>query len=525
MNLGESTIKSKDFFMEYRREPIHLSNRQMSCTFTSFVKELLNNLRFNELSQLLENKYPRLLKEHPMIQLTIMNLNILSSVTRISSPCEFSVFKDSIRQLLSFLSDFLNFGEIRKYLMIILSTPSIIKSNYYKDKIEELKELLSTYFDHILNYHEDLINLEVTSPSLINDINKLALNETLCCMKMMWFPKEITSIYTKFLRYYQSQSKLNLDIMNCDYETFNNDLKLDNEYSLFDNYTSNIQTNDTLDPAAFSLFQSGINCGTDNPIRQTNERVCNISVKEEESDHHSNTSIHSNCKDKQSCQFQFISDIDDSVEQQKSIQCCIKNGPFVITRKSKKKYSASTKQFEKECSTSPNIKKKIKDFILTKGLCFDFTKRENIDKTVMRKFKRYLMLSKIQDNDSIPEFWRNFSQNSFIPPFSIGNLEFKSFCTNYMIWIFSHSGGKELYQGYIMNHLDSLVNCFKTKYQKIQEVELRRYLQQLGTIFSQEEFGLQVQMPGTNNLASHSNLMIPCPSNLNDFMLDVPIQN
>lgn len=493
----------------------HKDFSEKSCTFISTVKELLINFKYNQLCKLLETRYPKLMKDHPLIQLTIMNLNILSAVTRICGVTEFLLFKNSLGHLMNFLSDFLNFGEIRKNLLIILSTPAILKSNYFKVKLDELKVLLVTYLNHILNNHQELFHLDSSNHILISDINKLALHETLCCMRMMWFPKEISNIYSRFLRCYPSHIVMSEDIMSCDYKTFSNNLRHNEEYSFFDNYTSKIQTNEIDSQVAFRSFCSSgeINKPELGKLND-NERVCSISLEqEEESEQHSNTSMHSNCKDKQSCQFQLLSDLDESIEQ-KTIECPTKNGPFVITRRSKFKKCRPTKQCANDSVLNLNLKKKIKDLILSKGLCFDFTKRENIDKTVMRKFKRYLMHLRLQAIESIPEFWISFSENSFIPPFSIGDLEFKSFCTNYMIWIFSHTGGKELYQDYIKSHLESLVSCFKAKYQSIQEPELRRYLQQLGMIFSQEDLGEQIERPIINNSTfSHFNVN---PNSMND---------
>ena len=219
-----------------------------------------------------------------------------------------------------------------------------------------------------------------------------------------------------------------------------------------------------------------------------------------------------------------------------------------------------------------NIRKDIKNKIKLKNLYFEFTKRENIDKTIMRKFRKYLLsrikkdentfinntieklpidcynnsnltnknknLSDINSEEYIndnfnnncnktnynyekkefvtlkmPDFWRKFTIFSYLPPFKKNNIEFKSFCTNYMLWVFAHDGGKRLYDIFLNDCLDSILEMFNGKFNDKQIKELTNYILQISFIFSREEnlfrkdFYLKYNLIGNKNIDNSDNLL------------------
>ena len=138
-----------------------------------------------------------------------------------------------------------------------------------------------------------------------------------------------------------------------------------------------------------------------------------------------------------------------------------------------------------------NKKFKMKEFQ------FHFSKRENIDKYVLRKFRKFLKETYKQSQDkqiisilSKDKFWYDFIAINLLPPFvyPYESMEFKSFNTTYMAWIFSHSYSIELYNIFIATNLQSLLEYFCHKYKQQQNDEdylsLKNYLNAMAIVFS-----------------------------------------
>lgn len=141
-----------------------------------------------------------------------------------------------------------------------------------------------------------------------------------------------------------------------------------------------------------------------------------------------------------------------------------------------------------------------KDKICLKNVNFNFTKRENIDKTIMRKFRKFVYYG-IKSNflrNNIDPFWKEFTSQKYLPPFRTEHIEFKSFSTSYMIWVFSHPDGIELYDLFINAKLDEIIHDFSRKYEIIQISELRDYLTNANRIFQSEFYKTDLVNRPTN---------------------------
>lgn len=128
---------------------------------------------------------------------------------------------------------------------------------------------------------------------------------------------------------------------------------------------------------------------------------------------------------------------------------------------------------------------------------FKFVKRENIDKKILRMFRRFLKEkdkhNKIQGilkgKDII--FWSNFIYCNLLPPMTYvendKKFEFKSFNTKYMQWLFSHKDADMLYRSFYDQQEKfiqySLVKKLKIKKQTDQ-IRLIQYIQHMGQLFS-----------------------------------------
>jgi hypothetical protein len=112
-------------------------------------------------------------------------------------------------------------------------------------------------------------------------------------------------------------------------------------------------------------------------------------------------------------------------------------------------------------------KNKIQQF--SKEQTIKFTKRENVDKKILRKFKKYLKeLKKKNKLPKVSEFWNLFIIENLMPPMALQNsainenVNFKSFNTIYILWLFSHLGGVELYDIFLAENKNAIISAFES---------------------------------------------------------------
>jgi hypothetical protein len=129
-----------------------------------------------------------------------------------------------------------------------------------------------------------------------------------------------------------------------------------------------------------------------------------------------------------------------------------------------------------------------------------FIKKENIDKKIFRKFRKYFKkyynenknLSIFQRNQI---FWKKFNSENLLPPLKIKSyndkiLEFKSFNAQYLIWLFSQEGISELFRIFIDNEGENIIKDFITEYNLTQSKDinivekLRNYLNKIPEIYN-----------------------------------------
>lgn len=129
-----------------------------------------------------------------------------------------------------------------------------------------------------------------------------------------------------------------------------------------------------------------------------------------------------------------------------------------------------------------------------------FIKKENIDKKIFRKFRKYFKKYYVENkNLSIFQknqiFWKKFHSENLLPPLKIKSyndkeLEFKSFNAQYLIWLFSQEGLSELFRIFINNEGENIINGFITEYNLTQTKDvnivdkLRNYLNKIPEIYN-----------------------------------------
>lgn len=137
------------------------------------------------------------------------------------------------------------------------------------------------------------------------------------------------------------------------------------------------------------------------------------------------------------------------------------------------------------------IKNKI---LLIKNFNPNYTKRANIDKKILRKFKHFLKEnnSKNAKNSEIlqnlnlqaKQFINKFLSENLFPPVKVAeNVEFKSFNTSYLLWLFSKGGIAELYELFVKDHgkevLDTLISDYSLEDDKVSVEHLQNYIYNL----------------------------------------------
>jgi hypothetical protein len=130
---------------------------------------------------------------------------------------------------------------------------------------------------------------------------------------------------------------------------------------------------------------------------------------------------------------------------------------------------------------------------------FSFTKRENLDKKIIRGFRKYLNMKKRQltaiiNNSGCSDFWNHFISCNLFPPFEYYDfsldqkVNFKSFNYAYIMWIFSHNMGSDLFQIFNKENIRTLISYYILNFE-IKENErdlLKEYIENFHTIFSTE---------------------------------------
>jgi len=89
------------------------------------------------------------------------------------------------------------------------------------------------------------------------------------------------------------------------------------------------------------------------------------------------------------------------------------------------------------------------------------------------------------------EFWINFIGENLMPPMKYKDItesiEFKSFNTNYMVWLLTHKGSVELYNNFINERQEDVADTFIAKYNLKNHEEIQQlnsYIKSLVYIFN-----------------------------------------
>jgi len=144
-----------------------------------------------------------------------------------------------------------------------------------------------------------------------------------------------------------------------------------------------------------------------------------------------------------------------------------------------------------------------------KNFNFKTIKRENIDKQILRKFRKFIktMYSSPylvnMNSISCEPFWEKFVIKNFLPPVQYDEFtEFKSFNTKYMIWIFTQEGFRPKFEEWVeANYNEILAKIIETVnlIDPTDKEMLENYLKVIAQIYSEFEQEDNEQLSKTNN--------------------------
>jgi hypothetical protein len=140
----------------------------------------------------------------------------------------------------------------------------------------------------------------------------------------------------------------------------------------------------------------------------------------------------------------------------------------------------------KTAKTSPRKKQKP----VLKELIIKFTKRENVDKKIFRRFRKFVKDTPdelVADN----KFWQLFAMKNLLPPVDYSDpaggesVCFKSFNTSYSMWLFGHKDSVTLYEKFLQANGNFIISLYKELCKsKEEENELKMYIYNLAYIYA-----------------------------------------
>ena len=160
--------------------------------------------------------------------------------------------------------------------------------------------------------------------------------------------------------------------------------------------------------------------------------------------------------------------------------------------------------FTKSFKFNKNSQKRLKDIHpFLKTFNPKFLKKENIDKKIFRRFRKYVRkLYKTNSESQIfsenKEFWEIFYKNNLLPPVKITtkkNFEIthKSFSNQYLLWLFNQQGVSKLFKNFVNDEKESVITSFVIEYNLENSPEkgiiekLRQYLDFIPDIYETRE--------------------------------------
>ena len=358
--------------------------------------------------------------------------------------------------------DYFDFNTVMKETEII---KSVSYNNAYKKACQIFIEGISLCLDIILSNKKD------KNINELNELNKKRENFVKDVLILFRFEKVINEYYQK---YKKDQFIINDD--KFDFFEPKKKLDIDIEPIEINYYTDNLDENSDIFP-----FKSPFSTSYKNDFIFDNKKFY---IKNTSSNNEKNNYFKINYIEKEkNVKMPFSSmNSNDKNNNNNIIQ------DYVYTQ-IQSNYIKYKHKYTKK-------KKKIKEYKFSKKI-----KRENVDKKILRKFKKYLkhkmrektdneVKNYIKNNNN--QFWPDYISMNLMPPFSYEkeDISFKSFNSKYLCWFFDHKYSQELYNIFISKSFDELLNLIMKDYEINEESEdyklLKIYINTMPMIYGDD---------------------------------------
>jgi len=150
--------------------------------------------------------------------------------------------------------------------------------------------------------------------------------------------------------------------------------------------------------------------------------------------------------------------------------------------------SSNLNLYNKPFVPKSKTKEKLKNLVpFLKEFKPRFLKKENIDKKILRKFRNYVKLLYKEDRSILDSydrsFWKGFITSNLLPPMKyeddLNKVQFKSFNTKYLLWLFSKEGCVNLFRKFAGHFKDQILGDFIASYDLTNNIDEKGIIEQL----------------------------------------------
>lgn len=440
---------------------------------------LFHRCDYLEIIKLLDSKIPRFLEKYPGYKIILYKLHYFNMIIQEKTFDEiYNYFNKELQPLLNKYNGILK----PDYLVFryFLENPNTIKSSFYHQILEKVFRIfelgLNISLDWILSIEKEknknsskALNFYKEKENFVKNIDTL-IN----------FEKEIVNNSNGTLinksNFFENKLNNNFDIFNVD-----NEHDFEDKQS-FDNIISSPFDLDHCND--FLCFKNkSLNDDVNNVIFENKNYFINNSFYIDKINNFKNH----NFNNKNNINF----DINKRINSNSNLN--INESLYInINTKENKSYKNNSNDSLK--NSQYDLKKKnIKKFK------FHLLKRENIDKKILRKFKKFLkrkskekIQNEIKNYIINSKFWPDYIKMNLMPPFYYDKekIKFKSFNTKYLCWLFEHACSQELFNIFIKNNeydlLKLIENAYNISKNSDDYILLKNYINSMPLIYGEK---------------------------------------
>jgi hypothetical protein len=260
----------------------------------------------------------------------------------------------------------------------------------------------------------------------------------------------------------------------------------------FEKFTESIQDSKIHQPLRNITYTNGYDTWHDS--RKSSENFMEMDVEEESEDLHfrvseekvefyeenninySNNNIYNNCNFSTPYQTTPYANSHNLPTLKRNLQPC-HTGTFKVPKTYKvdpsQEACSNLNFYNKPFIPKAKAKEKLKNIVpFLRDFKPRFLKKENIDKKILRKFRNYVKIVHKTDHEALDtfdkNFWKNFVNHNLLPPMKYEDesikVEFKSFNTKYLLWLFSKEGSVKLYTEFSIKFSEQILQDFISAY-------------------------------------------------------------